>query len=69
MSTFTGECQQTPNTSVKDQIYHYILVHSDPHRCMSTITDILQRTPGREEKTPFLETQFYEFKKGEKNSN
>ncbi|KOX69031.1 hypothetical protein WN51_07101 [Melipona quadrifasciata] len=29
MSTFTGECQQIPNTSVKDRIFHYIVVHSD----------------------------------------
>ncbi|GFU14601.1 hypothetical protein NPIL_167031 [Nephila pilipes] len=51
MSTFTGECQQTPNTSVKDQIFHYILVHSEPHRCMPTITDMLWWRSKREEPT------------------
>ncbi|GFT89140.1 hypothetical protein NPIL_273151 [Nephila pilipes] len=51
MSTFTGERQQTPNTSVKDRIFHYIFVHSDPHRCMSTITDVLWWRSKREEPT------------------
>ena len=48
-STFTGECQQAPNASVKDRIFHYILVHSDPHRCVSTITDILWWRSNRED--------------------
>jgi len=32
----TGECQQTPNTSLKDWIFHYILVYSNSGRCIST---------------------------------
>ncbi|GBM29852.1 hypothetical protein AVEN_110362-1 [Araneus ventricosus] len=48
MSTFTGESRHIPNTSVKDRIFDYILVHSDHHRCMSTSTDMLSWRSKRE---------------------
>ncbi|GFY32793.1 integrase catalytic domain-containing protein [Trichonephila clavipes] len=49
MSTFNSEYRHTPNTSVKDRILYYSLVHSDFHRRMSTITYILWWRSKREE--------------------
>ncbi|GFT60736.1 retrovirus-related Pol polyprotein from transposon TNT 1-94 [Trichonephila clavipes] len=37
MSTFTGECRRTPNTSVKDRILYYNLVHR-------TFTDVCRQS-------------------------
>lgn len=39
-AAFIGECQQIPNTPVKNGIFHYIIVRPDPLRCVSTHTQI-----------------------------
>ncbi|GFY08981.1 KRAB-A domain-containing protein 2 [Trichonephila clavipes] len=49
ISTFTGECRHTPNTLVKDRISYYNLEHSDFHRRMSIITDMLCSIGGRKD--------------------
>lgn len=39
--TEIGECKHISITSVKDRIFHCTVVHSDPRRCVLTITDML----------------------------